>query len=147
MQSLIDRALSAYAQVNLDAKVMAASPHRLIVMLFEAARVAVARARLHMEGGETAAKGQSISKAIQIIDQGLKASLDVKAGGELAQRLAALYDYMGRRLLAANRYNDAGALAEVERLLGDLQEAWERIVPATTDGVREAHPQTLSVAG
>ncbi|WP_333844085.1 flagellar export chaperone FliS [Pelomicrobium sp.] len=147
MQSLIDRAVSAYTQVSVDADVMTADPHRLIVMLFEAARVALARARHHMANGQTAAKGGAISKAIQIIDQGLKASLDMKAGGELAERLAALYDHLAHRLVVANRHNDAGALAEVARLLGELQEAWEGIAPDRTQKPLAPQAQSLSAPG
>ncbi|TXF11799.1 flagellar export chaperone FliS [Pelomicrobium methylotrophicum] len=147
MQSVIHQALNAYAQAAVDADVMTAHPHRLILMLFEAARVAIARARRHLASGETAAKGEAISKAIQIIDHGLKASLDVKAGGELAERLSALYEYMSRRLLVANQRNDGDALAEVARLLAELQEAWEAIAPGGGNSAPETSAQTLSVTG
>ncbi len=147
MQSLIDRAVSAYTQASVDADVMTAHPHRLIVMLFEAARVAIARASRHMADSQTAAKGEAISKAIQIIDQGLKASLDMKAGGELAERLASLYDYLAHRLVVANRHNDAGALAEVAWLLGELQEAWESITPGAAQKTLTLQPQRPSAPG
>ena len=77
--------INAYARVGLETGVIAASPHRLILMLFEGARVALSSALVHMRIGETVAKGESLSKAISIISSGLQASLDVNAGGELAQ--------------------------------------------------------------
>jgi flagellar protein FliS len=49
------------------------------------------------------------------------------AGGELAERLAALYDYMCERLLLANMKNNSSALEEVRSLLHELKGAWEGI--------------------
>ena len=69
----------------------------------------------------------AISKAIEIILNGLKVSLDYEAGGDLAQRLGALYDYMTQRLLYANLHNSRPAMDEVTQLLTDLKSAWEAI--------------------
>jgi flagellar protein FliS len=118
---------SAYANVGVETGVLAASPHKLIVMLFDGAMVAVGSAMRQMEANEIAAKGKSISKAITIIENGLRASLDLNAGGEIAANLDALYDYMCARLLSANRDNDLSMLQEVNRLLGELKGAWEAI--------------------
>lgn len=119
--------LTAYAQAGIAAKVQAASPHQLIILLFEGAESAINVAKLHMENGETASKGKLISQAIDIISNGLKASLNVEAGGKLAEQLSALYDYMVRRLLAANLENNPAALDEVSRLLGEIHSAWAEI--------------------
>ncbi len=62
--------INAYARVGLETGVIAASPHRLILMLFEGARVALSSALVHMKNGETVAKGESLSKAISIISFG-----------------------------------------------------------------------------
>lgn len=118
---------NAYASVGLETGIIAASPHKLILMLFEGARIALSLALTHMKNGEINAKGEAISKAIAIISSGLQTSLDVKAGGELAQQLNALYDYMNRRLLQANLHNKPEYIEEVARLLGELNEAWEAI--------------------
>ena len=127
MYSAARHAVNAYSRVGTETGVMAANPHRLILMLFEGARLAVAEAKLHMQRNETAARGEVISKAIMIIDHGLKASLDVNAGGEMAEKLYALYDYMTSRLLIANLRSDFKALEEVGRLLAELHGAWETI--------------------
>lgn len=119
--------ISAYARVGLETGVIAASPHKLILMLFEGARIALSSALIHMKNGEITSKGQAISKAIAIINSGLQASLDIKAGGELSQQLHALYDYMNHRLLQANLHNKPEYIEEVVRLLGELNEAWEAI--------------------
>ncbi|WP_353798751.1 flagellar export chaperone FliS [Thauera sp.] len=123
------KSAAAYQQVGLDLRVETADPHTLIVMLFDGATAALATAKYAMESGNIASKGASISKAIDIISNGLDASLDVEQGGELAERLSALYDYMASRLLWANLKNDMSALQEVQGLLSELADAWRQIAP------------------
>lgn len=121
------KAVDVYAQVGVETGVAAADPHKLILMLFDGTHAALVAARLAMSRDEIAAKAAALSKAIAIIDGGLKASLDVKAGGVLAERLASLYDYMLNRLLAANLRNDVALVDEVSRLLDELRSAWAQI--------------------
>ena len=130
------RGVNAYAKVGLETGIGSASPHKLIVMLYDGALVAVLSAQMHMKSGNVPEKGKSISKAIQIIDNGLRASLDKKAGGQIAEGLDALYEYMSARLLAANIHNDLALLEEVQRLLTDLRETWNAIgsTPAAIPG-------------
>lgn len=116
-----------YAKVGIETGVAAADPHRLILMLFDGALLAVAKAGSAMQQERIAEKGQATSQAIDIIANGLKASLNFSAGDELADRLAGLYDYMCIRLLHANLRNDSAALKEVSRLLNELKSAWEEI--------------------
>jgi len=120
-------AINAYAKVGIESGVVAADPHKLIAMLYQGALLAIANARNGMLHKDVAAKGASISKAISIIEDGLNASLDKKVGGELAQNLSSLYEYMSRRLLTANVNNDMAALNEVAGLLNDLKGAWDGI--------------------
>jgi flagellar protein FliS len=120
---------NAYARVGVQTGVMGASPHRLIVMLYQGARQAIARARMHLLQGNIAERGKAISNAISIIQSGLQQSLNLEVGGEVAARLDALYTYMGRRLLEANVHQDEQMLVEVDRLLAMLEEAWLAIAP------------------
>jgi flagellar protein FliS len=108
---------------------MNASPHQLIVMLFDGAHSALVRARLFLEAGQMPEKGEALSKAINIIDNGLKAGLNMEAGGELSDNLSSLYEYMVRRLLLANLHNDVDAIVEVEGLLNNIADAWKQIGP------------------
>lgn len=123
-------AIKAYAKVDVESGVSAADPHKLISMLFQGALQAIANAKGAIQRKDISAKGAAISKAILIIDDGLNASLDKNVGGELAQNLSSLYDYMTSRLLNANMKNDVAALDEVARLLTELKEAWDGIRPA-----------------
>lgn len=125
--------VAAYADVSVAAKIKSATPHQLILLLFEGASSAISVAKLHLERGEIPQKGKLISQAIDIITNGLKASLNLEAGGKLAEQLAALYDYMARRLLSANLENNAAALDEVKALLNEIHTAWIEINPEHTD--------------
>lgn len=122
---------AAYNKVGIETGVDVADPHKLVLMLFEGAMLAVASASLHMKRNDgvddVARKGEAISKAINIITNGLKASLDQDAGGELAVKLGALYDYMSARLLFANLHNQPAILDEVSHLLAELKGAWAQI--------------------
>lgn len=119
----------AYARVGVQTGVMAANPHRLISMLYQGARQAIALARMHFQQGNVSERGQAISKAIRIVESGLQASLNRDAGGEVAARLDALYRYMTRRLLEANLQQSEAMLIEVDRLLATLEDAWIGITP------------------
>ena len=120
---------AAYAAVKAETDVACADPHQLVLMLYDAAIVAVNRAAERMRARDLSTKGTAISKAIQIIDEGLLASLDLKAGGPLATNLRDLYHYMTHRLLMASVENDPAGLDEVAGLLSDLKGAWAAIEP------------------
>lgn len=128
--------VNAYQKVGIETRVADASPHELIVLLFEGARQAIIVARAGIENKEVARKGSAISQAIDIILNGLRASLNLEDGGNIAQNLYALYDYMARRLLHANLNNDIAALDEVLSLLSEIHEAWVSI----GDKTHEAPP-------
>ncbi len=125
----VSAAIKSYAKIGVESGVIAADPHKLISMLYQGAALAIANGKSAMLRKDIPAKGAAISKAITIIDEGLKAALDKKAGGELAENLAALYDYMGSRLLSANLNNDVAALDEVSKLIAELGSAWDSIRP------------------
>jgi flagellar secretion chaperone FliS len=120
-------AAATYAQVDLESRVAASNPHGLIEMLFDGAIMAVGQADQCLAAGDPRAKGQAVSRAIRIIEEGLKASLDPSSGGELARHLGELYDYMAQRLLMASIKNEAEGFQEVRKLLVELRGAWTQI--------------------
>lgn len=117
----------AYARMGVESAVMSASQQQLVNMLFDAALSALIRARLFLQDGNLEGKGLSLSKAINIIENGLKTGLDEKSDDELTQNLLALYAYMVRRLLQANLRNDVNAIEEVEGLLRNIADAWKEV--------------------
>ncbi|KWK22104.1 flagellar protein FliS [Burkholderia stagnalis] len=120
---------NAYARVGVETGVMGASPHRLIAMLYQGARQAIALARMHLQQGNIPARGEAIGKAIRIVESGLQTALNREQGGEIAARLDALYSYIGRRLVEANAKASEPILVEVDGLLATLEEAWTGIAP------------------
>lgn len=124
------RAINAYNKVGLESDIAGASPHDLIIMLYQAAVESIINAKRQMADKDIVAKGKSISRAISLIGSGLQASLNREAGGEIANNLFDLYSYMIQRLVQANISNDVTILNEVEKLMVDLQGAWESIKPA-----------------
>lgn len=123
----------AYAAMQVETDVACADPHQLVLMMFDAALAAVGRAAERMRARDPATKGAAVSKAIQIIEEGLILSLDESAGGPLAGQLGELYRYMTRRLLLASVQNDPAGLDEVSRLLRELRGAWSEIAPAAVE--------------
>jgi flagellar protein FliS len=115
-----------YARLGVTTAVDSASPHRLIEMLLEGAMSRIATAKGHMQRGETSAKGEQLGWAISIVG-GLRGSLDMKGGGEIAANLDALYDYMERKLLEANLDDNVQALDEVHGLLAQIRDGWSGI--------------------
>ncbi|WP_036297164.1 flagellar export chaperone FliS [Methylobacter marinus] len=126
MNAVTHRAMNQYKQVGTQINADSADPHQLIVMLFDGAleRIAIAKGAIFRQ--DIAEKGQKIGRAIAIID-GLRASLDKDNGGEIAENLDDLYDYMQRRLLDANINSDVEILDEVTGLIKDVREAWVAI--------------------
>lgn len=118
---------NAYAKIGVESAVMSANSNQLITLLFDGALSALVRARLFLEQGDMVNKGQSLSKAINIIDNGLKLGLDETSEDELTRNLASLYRYMVHRLLRANIDNDAGGIQEVEDLLRNIADAWKDV--------------------
>ena len=115
---------SAYSAIGIETGIAAADPLGLVIMLYDGAIQAIVRAESAMALGDIQGRGAFTSKAIDIIQQGLAASLDTRVGGTLAESLAALYDYMGRRLLIGNLRSEQAAYSEVRKLLVDLRESW-----------------------
>lgn len=129
MASNTMRGAAAYARVGVESSVMSATPHRLISMLFDGAQTSIRAARLHMQKGDVVEKGRAISRAIDIVNQGLLAALDPQQDGELVGRLEQLYEYVVRLLLQANLQNDEQKLDEAAGLLEDIGSAWREIGP------------------
>ncbi|MCL4410686.1 flagellar export chaperone FliS [Aliidiomarina haloalkalitolerans] len=121
------RGAAAYGRVSVESNVLSASPHQLISMLFDGAQSAIRAAKLHMANGNVEEKGKSIGKALDIVTMGLLAALDKEKGGELAERLESIYEYVATLLLKANARNDEKLLDEAAQLLNEIGSAWKEI--------------------
>ena len=132
-------AVKQYAQMGVQTGVESASPHRLIQMLLDGALARIVTAGGHLKHGNMVEKGAQISWAISII-AGLRGSLNMRDGGELAQNLDALYDYVSRRLFEANLKNDPEKLTEAYTVLNEIRDGWNGI--ADTPEARGHVPHT-----
>lgn len=140
MFATLSNPAAAYRKAGIETSIESKSPHELVLMLYEGALSQIAIAKMCIEQDDVARKGKAIGNAINIIDGGLRACLDYKSGGDLAERLASLYEYMCNRLLHANLHSDKAALDEVTFLLGELKSAWEEIAnyPAVVSANKSA---------
>lgn len=125
--SVSSRSASAYKRVSVETAVDQADPHQLVNMLFEGLLTAVGAGRAAMARGDIATKGAQISKAVRIIEEGLKLALNLEQGGDLAANLNGLYGYCVLRLTQANLRNDDAALADVIRVIEPLAQGWKQI--------------------
>lgn len=140
MFQTMSNASAAYTRIGRDMGVETANSHKLILMLYDGALLALAMATAHIDKGDKRAMSEEIVRASNIIAQGLRDSIDPKSGGELAERLSALYDYMNVRLQFANIKGDKQIIGEVSGLLQELRVAWEEIAsdPAVVSDSRKA---------
>jgi flagellar secretion chaperone FliS len=120
------RGAQQYGKVAVGSEVAYANPHRLVQMLMSGALEKIATAKGHMSRKEYEAKGKQINWAISIID-GLRCSLNMEEGGEMANNLDSLYAYMVRRLSESNIRNETAILDEVSSLLLEIKSAWDAI--------------------
>lgn len=118
---------NVYRQVGVATSVESATPHKLVQMLFDGYMDAVMQARGAMRNKQVEAKGKAITRAVRIIDEGLKACLNLREGGPLAHDLSALYAYVTTRLTQANIRNDESILEECVSLVEPLRQAWREI--------------------
>lgn len=125
--SVSQRSASAYQRVSVETAVSEATPHQLVNLMLEGLLQAVGSARAAMGRGDVATKGRQITKAVRIIDEGLKPALNLAQGGDLAQNLKGLYGYCVLRLTHANLHNDDVALADVIRVIEPIADAWKQI--------------------
>ncbi len=128
MNSIFNRrGANAYNQVGVQSVVNGASPHMLIQLLFNALDASLNAAKGAMQRGSIEEKGIQIGKAVRILEEGLKAAVDVEQGGELAQNLITVYDYSIAQLTFANLRNDVQLLQSVQDVLTPIAQGWRDI--------------------
>lgn len=121
--SINSRATSAYNRVAVNARIEVATPHELIVMLYDGLLESLANAQGALRRGDLAAKGKALNKCILLLGEGLKGGLSPQ-GGELTANLSRLYDYCILQLTQANLTNDESVIEEVRSLVVTVADAW-----------------------
>ncbi len=121
------RSANTYKTVGLETSVAVANPHQLVALLFEGLLQSLSAAKSSMSTGDIAAKGRSISRAVRILEEGLKAGLDTSRGGELAGNLYSLYEFCIFRITEANLKNDTKLIDEAIALIHPVADGWRQI--------------------
>ena len=118
--------LNQYKKTDVDMGVQGATPHQLVMMLYEGALKNLALARGAIERKDYEQKNNALNKTMDIVTA-LRAGLDREYSPDLVGNLEALYDYINRRLFVVNAKNELPTLDECAKLLRELKEAWEQI--------------------
>lgn len=118
---------AAYREISATTALDGASPHKLVSLLYSALATQVANARGAIDRQDITEKCRAIAHAVRIVEEGLRAPLDMRGGGSIAQNLHDLYEYIVRRLTLANLKNDGAALSECAVLVQTLREGWDGI--------------------
>lgn len=120
-------AANAYRQVGVQSVVDGASPHTLIQLLFDALEASLNAAKGAMQRGDIEEKGRQIGKSVRILEEGLKASLNMEQGGEISQNLVSLYDYCITQITLANLRNDVALLETAQNVLAPVGQGWREM--------------------
>lgn len=128
-------AAQQYQNVNNTSEVLDADPHRLIQLLMEAMLTRLAQAKFAIENNDMENKANLLGRVWDILST-LQGSLDVEKGGEVAENLERMYEYMSNRLFEASSENNPEIISEVIKLMLTVKEGW--------DGIREEY---LNAAG
>lgn len=121
------RSANTYRNLAAETSVSQANPHQLVGLLFEALLQSLATAKGSILNKDIPAKGRAISRAVRLLEEGLKAGLDMERGGELALNLSSLYDFCIFRVTDANLRNDALMIEEVINLIRPVADGWSQI--------------------
>jgi flagellar protein FliS len=137
-------ATNAYARTYRANAVLTASPGQLVLMLYDGALNALARAREALQRPVEDPRrieviNHQLLKAQNIICE-LQSGLNFEAGGEFASTMDRLYSYHNRRLFEANLRKQVEPVIEVEGLVRELRDAWAEMLSkqeaTTIDHVR-----------
>lgn len=133
--------MNAYMNQYQNNQVLNASPDQILIMLYDGAIRFVRQAQMALADGRETDKAKAISKAVAIVAE-FSNTLDREVGGEIAEDLSRLYDFMIRELTTANIKNDAEKLGPVEKILLDLREAFAEAAVINRQGTQKAQAAT-----
>lgn len=118
--------IQAYKKVSVDSQLSAASPHKVIQMLMAGAVERLVQGKAAMEQGKIAEKGERLGKALDIVIA-LRGCLSMDDGGDVAQNLDQLYEFMITQISLANINNDPEVIDNVVDILKEIKSAWDQI--------------------
>ncbi len=112
------------AAVEMEERAEDLSPYEVISLLFDGALERIDQAQVSLSSGQPTETDALITKVVGIVN-GLRCSLDLEKGGEIAENLNNLYEYMDGRLKLAHEDSSGEILQETGKLLAELRDGWE----------------------
>ena len=122
-------------------QILTASPEKILIMLYDGAIRFCRQAMLAMDTGDKLVQSEKISRTMAIICE-FSNSLDHNIGGEIAENLDALYNFMTRELTRASQESDRKALETVDAILSELRGAWVEAAQINNQG-KKLPPETV----
>ena len=113
-------------------QVMTSSPAKLVALLHDKVITSLREAIQAIEEKKVEARWKANNKATEIIMH-LANTLDHEAGGEIAENLHSLYNFMLTRLYEVDRQNDAQAAREVIGLIEPLRDSWHQLADESSE--------------
>ena len=119
-------ALAQYGQMKNNTQTMYASPHQLVLMLFDGAIEAMSVTINAIKHNNVELRSKQSTRSIAIIN-GMRDCLDLESGSELSDNLYSLYQYMAEELFRAGFKNDIETITNIQSMLKDIRGSWEKI--------------------
>ncbi|MFT4925427.1 MAG: flagellar protein FliS [Phenylobacterium sp.] len=127
-----NRKINAYQKESIKSRLAGANPYTIIQMLMQGALERLAKGKGCIERNDLEGKAEHLSKASSIIFA-LADSLDYEVGGEVANNLGGLYEYMNVRITDASVEKSTEPLVEVMKLMLEIKSGWDSIPPAEVE--------------
>ncbi len=120
-------------EMYMESSVLTATPLELVAMLYRCAIDAISDARRCLLAGDIAGRVQPINRAFDALSE-LVLSLDHQQGGDIGRNLSDLYGYISHKVILGHTQGSDESLAEAQRLLTTLLEAWDQVATAGSRG-------------
>ena len=125
------RGLRAYHEVDRQTAVLSANAVDLILLTYEALLRRLKQASEAFASNDVAARGEALSRSLEVIDKGLIGSLDMNQGGQLSKQLLSQYQLWTAQILHCNMNADAVLLGELIKTVDVVRSAWEQVKDET----------------
>lgn len=134
----------AYSNLAVESSVSEASPHKLVELLYENLIKNLKLGKIFLEQKNYEKKAEHFNKALSII-AALQAGLDFEKGKDIAENLAALYDYCYKNVFKASSSGELNLIDEVIELIEPIADAWKQM-PENIKRVSKEQLDSMSAA-
>lgn len=125
-----------YLKQYQQSQIQTASPEQILIMLYDGAIQFLNKALKAMNENDIQESHNNNVAAQNIITEFMN-TLDMDLGGEVAQNLYSLYEYLYYKLVQANVHKNSADIEEVIRHLKELKQTWEEAIKIASREKRE----------